>query len=108
MRPKVKQILPIIVFLLFGQAVAGEITEKYWVEGINPFKNKHIGYETHYTLHVTYHQDQNPSKSIICRVYDVEDKMVLSAEKDSLGYFAYLDFRLEKKYRHHELNVKCE
>ena len=108
MRPKVKQILPMIAFLLFGHAVAGEITEKYWIEGINPFKNKHIGYETHYTLHVIYHQDQNPSKSIICRVFDVEDKMVLSAEKDSVGYFAYLDLRLEKKYRHHELNVKCE
>ena len=108
MRPEVKRFLTVIALVFFSGAASAEIVEQYWVEGINPFKNKHIGYETHYTLHVTYHQNQDPSKSIMCKVFDVEDEMVLSAEKDSVGYFAYLDFRLEKKFRHQDLKVKCD
>ena len=94
--------------MFFSAAASGEIIEQHWVEGINPFKNKHIGYETHYTLHVTYHQNQDPSKSIFCKVFDEYDEMVLSAEKDSVGHFAYLDFRLDKKYRYQDLKVRCE
>ena len=103
-----KRFLPLILLLFVGNVMCGEITEQYWVDGINPFLNKHIRYVTHHTLYVTYYQDQSPSKNIICTVFDQKGQAIMVGEERSGGYVAHLSFHLKEKYRHQELELKCD
>ena len=103
-----KRLISLIFFLLVGNAISGEITEQYWVDGLNPFLNKHVRYIPHHTLNVTYYQDQNPSKTIICEVFDEKGKVIVVDEGISRGYVAHLEFHMKEKYRHQDLEVKCD
>ena len=103
-----KIFLPLILLFFGGNVMCGEITEQYWVDGINPFLNKHIRYVTHHTLYVTYYQYQSPSKNVICTVFDGKSEAIMGGEERSRGYVAHLSFHLKEKYRHQELEVKCD
>ena len=100
-----KSLLPLMLLILIGHAISGEITKQYWFDG----EVERMGSETRFsTLMVTYQQTTDPNKRINCTVFDKNGKTIAGASTRSGAYIAHLSFKLKDKYRYQQLEVKCD